>query len=466
MQITKTVEKLKNALSSQLRRNFIFTVVGSGLTAVVAMIAYPLYLSFLTFEHYGIWLALSSILTLAQLGTLGIAPAITKYVSEELSRGAHEAARSYAVSALVIGLLSATVVATTIGLVRGDLVTFLKISQQSRDLALGLAIPIAILSAQTLIAQVPFGLLVAIGRSDQLSFVQTAGRILAFALTWVMLANGFGVASLLWGLFIAQVLGQIVCEILIWRQQRICMWQFTKLSPGRLRTMLRFGLGIFGTSICQLFGQPINRGMLSRYGSVALLPHFEVAHAAAMQLRALLGTTSQSLLPEYTKAMANKDLDRVKYLNTRATRFILLCAVPLYLPLFVFAPLVLQLWLRTRYDPQQTACFRVTLVGSFVILLAAPAYHYLLAVGRVRSVFLSQLLQTAGTFVLLCLGVAWVGRLSPLSLAVGVSSGYIMTAVWLIAHARLSLRHLMHSGAAASEGLTTPDSRGEDKRIP
>jgi O-antigen/teichoic acid export membrane protein len=407
------------------------------------MVAYPLYLSFLSFEHYGIWLALSSILTLAQLGTLGIAPAITKYVSEELSRGAHEAARSYAVSALVIGLVSATVVAATIGLVRGELVTFLKISQESRELAVGLAIPIAILSAQTLIAQVPFGLLVAIGRSDQLSFVQTAGRLLAFVLTWVMLAQGVGVASLLWGLFIAQVLVQVACEVLVWRQQRICMWQFAKLSPGRLRTMLHFGLGIFGTSICQLFSQPLNRAMLSRYGNVALLPHFEVAHAAAMQLRALLGTTSQSLLPEYSKAVATNDLARVKHLNAKSTRFILLCAIPLYLPLLVFAPLVLQLWLRARYSPQQTPCFRVTLVGSFIILLAAPAYHYLLAVGRVRSVFLSQLLQTAGTFLLLCLGVAWFGRLTPLSMAVCVSSGYIMTAVWLIGHARFSLRHSM-----------------------
>ncbi len=57
------------------------------MSTVVIGIAYPVYLHFLGYEQYGLWLVLSTILVMAQLGNLGISPALLKLVAEDFAVG-------------------------------------------------------------------------------------------------------------------------------------------------------------------------------------------------------------------------------------------------------------------------------------------------------------------------------------------------------------------------------------------
>jgi O-antigen/teichoic acid export membrane protein len=57
--------------------------VATVVNVVVLAIAYPVYLHFLGHEMYGVWLILATVLTFAQLGNLGISPAVMKLVAEE-----------------------------------------------------------------------------------------------------------------------------------------------------------------------------------------------------------------------------------------------------------------------------------------------------------------------------------------------------------------------------------------------
>jgi O-antigen/teichoic acid export membrane protein len=74
---------INKLLSSQLRINMVSGTVTTAINAVVMVIAYPVYLHFLGYEKYGVWLVLATVLTFAQLGDLGISPAIIKLVVEE-----------------------------------------------------------------------------------------------------------------------------------------------------------------------------------------------------------------------------------------------------------------------------------------------------------------------------------------------------------------------------------------------
>src|ERR1035438_4931938 len=80
----RCLSQLRSGISgSQLRRN-----MGAGSIMGVAgmclsIFSYPLYLHYLGYHRYGIWLVLSVVVSVAQLGNLGIPWALTKLVAED-----------------------------------------------------------------------------------------------------------------------------------------------------------------------------------------------------------------------------------------------------------------------------------------------------------------------------------------------------------------------------------------------
>ena len=72
---------IKKLLSSQLRINMASGMATTVVNIAVMAAGYPIYLHFLGYEKYGVWLVLAVVLTFAQLGDIGINPAITKLVA-------------------------------------------------------------------------------------------------------------------------------------------------------------------------------------------------------------------------------------------------------------------------------------------------------------------------------------------------------------------------------------------------
>ena len=97
------LSKQKHIFSSQLQLNMLSGPVSGGIGIVVSAVKFPLYIHFLGYNQYGVWLLLSTILTFAQMGLMGIGPAVIKLVAEEYSKKNIIAIQEYFVTAL--GLL-------------------------------------------------------------------------------------------------------------------------------------------------------------------------------------------------------------------------------------------------------------------------------------------------------------------------------------------------------------------------
>jgi hypothetical protein len=69
---------IKRLFSSQLRINMASGVATTVVKTLVMAAGYPIYLHFLGYEKYGVWLVLATVMTFAQLGNLGIGPAVMK----------------------------------------------------------------------------------------------------------------------------------------------------------------------------------------------------------------------------------------------------------------------------------------------------------------------------------------------------------------------------------------------------
>ena len=81
---------INKLFGSQLRRNMTSGAVITALGTIASLVAYPMYLSYLGAETYGLWLVLAVVLHLSLVGMLGIPQAVTKLVAEEEGRGDSE----------------------------------------------------------------------------------------------------------------------------------------------------------------------------------------------------------------------------------------------------------------------------------------------------------------------------------------------------------------------------------------
>jgi O-antigen/teichoic acid export membrane protein len=276
-------------------------VSGVGVTLVniaVLAIAYPMYLHFLGYEQYGVWLVLSTVLTFAQLGNLGIGQAVMKLVAEEYGRHDLEAAQQYMASAIAILAASGGVVFAVILLFRTPIVALFKLSAENARTVSWMLPYMACLSIYVFIVQAVNAMLSGFGRMDLANYAQTGGRLVAVLVAGCLLFLGTGIKGLLVGSAASYVFIHIASFALIRRIAFVRILRIGNLSLGRMKRLLSFGLGVLGGSVIAMFFHPINKILLSRYVGVAIIPAYEIGYNGAIQIRALTEAGLRAILPE------------------------------------------------------------------------------------------------------------------------------------------------------------------------
>jgi O-antigen/teichoic acid export membrane protein len=432
-------ETLRNLASfrvfgSQLRLNMVAGTLSAVAQVVIASLSYPLYLYYLGYEAYGLWLSLSVVLTLAQFGNIGIAPAVSKVVAEEFGREDLEAVRSYVSTALLALLSTGILIVIVTILSRPYLIASLKLSPSNAANAHDLLPFMAILSVSVIQTEALNAVLAGLGRTDLANYSQVASRVIVLTCSATLLHYGFGINSLL----VANFLG---CSVLyasttfaVTKITGSSLLRPSTFSLNRLRQLVTFGGAMFTCSLLGMLVSPFNRFILARYVGLSSVPIYELCYTASMQARGVIESGLRALMPEISRIRGHAVHDgpaRVEALNRQAFRLILSAGVPMYLLLLLLCAPLLQIWLGARFSPELPKVFRILLVATFASLLGVPVYYTLIGLGRVRELVVSNCLQSASnvgvTILFLTIGVSLSAATASLATAVGmaVSSLYL-----------------------------------------
>jgi O-antigen/teichoic acid export membrane protein len=411
---------------SQLRRNVATGVGAAVLSALLAFVSYPLYLSFLGYQQYGLWLALSTVLTFAQLGNFGINPAVTKFVAESHGAGDIRGVQSCISTAWLAVSITGGAVLIGAFAFRQAIPALFKVSGSDAE-AMSTLLPwVALFSLYVFIVEPLCATLIGLGRMDLENFFRLLTQALALACSAVLLWFGRGIMSLL----LANAVSYLLLHVLTWVTVRkligIRLLSLRSFDFGRLSQMLRFGGWVFGASLVSMAFSPVNRILLARSAGIATLPVYEIAFNTGMRVRSLLEGGLRALMPEISRIsrpVTYETLLRAKALSLKGTRLIAGLGVPLYLVIILLATPLLRLWLRNQFQSTLPAPLRIILVGSFLSLLCVPGYYILLGLGEARSCFNSALLQGGAGLVVVALGFVATGTVSLTSVSIGVMSG-------------------------------------------
>jgi O-antigen/teichoic acid export membrane protein len=447
--------------SSQLRRNMTSGVAVTIINSMVLAVAYPLYLHFLGYEQYGVWLVLSTVISFAQLGNLGINHAVMKLVGEEYGRGDIEGMQQYISSAVALLALSGVLVLALILLFQQPILLLFRLAPENTRVVSWLMPYAACLSIYIFIVQVVNAALAGVGRMDLANYIQTAGRLVAVVVGGVLLYRGGGVASLL--------LGNVFCHVSIHVASLIC---FRRLVPVRIlplcsftlrrsKRLISFGASLCGGTLINIIFQSANRVILSRWAGVAVIPVYDIGFSAGMQIRAVGEAGLRALLPEISRISAHRTpqaAQRIAGINRRVLGLVLMGGIPLHGILFIFAKPVLSLWLGGSFVESLPAFFRVMLLVSIASLLAVPAYYTLLGLGHAFHCFLGSALPSVVHFALLGVMVLLGRTLTLQCLAYTTLVGVVLSSLYLIVRLRFCSYGLGEAphGVRVSHASTSP----------
>ena len=363
------------------------------INSVTLVVAFPIYLHFLGYDQYGVWLVLTTVLSFAQLGNLGISKAVMKLVAEEYGRGDIEGIQRCVTTALALLFLSGMVVLVVILVLKNQIIVAFKLTGENAGIISSLLPYIGCLSIYVFIVQalnaVPSGL----GRIDLANYIQSLGRIVAVTVATVLLYCDRGIESLLIGSSISYIFIHVASLVCIRRIIHIRILRLRNLDVRRGKSILRFGGAVIGGSLMNMMLSPFNKLMLSRYAGVSAIPVYEIAYRGGMEVRGLVEAGLRALMPEISRIGANMKRgakERIVAINKQSLKLIFLAGAFLFCGVFIFAGVLLRVWLGDKFVDVLPYTLRIMLVATFVSLVGVPAYYTHMGQGRVHHCLISH----------------------------------------------------------------------------
>jgi len=414
---------------TQLRVNILTSLGATLLSTVVMAAAYPLYLHYLGYEQYGIWLVLSTVITMAQVGNLGISPALIKLVAEDFSSGDIDGVYRYIGCGILTLLSSGAVLVAAVLLFRRPIVSAFGIGHGSADLVFRLLPWVGALSVYLLICDALNSVLAGLGRYDLVSYSQVLGQLITVGSAVVLFQHHYGV----WSLLIANLLDAIfIHAVSVFFIRRIAgrnILAHVRFEKQRLQRLLDFGSWVFGASILNTVIYPLNRVFITRYAGVAAVPIYDISLATAFKIRSFFESGFRSLTPEFSRVQAARPIEAQGYLaaaDHKGLKVVVFLGTPVYLVVFAVCGFGLKLWLGARFTPEIPQIFRVLLIGTYLGLWGLQPWYSLLGFGRSRDILGSNAIQALA-------GLTYIIA-APRSLetvAIGTSLGMLASTLYL-----------------------------------
>lgn len=402
--IANTVSKLRSP--GQLQKNVLSGMIASAGGAILMAFSYPFYLSKIGYHTYGIWIALTVIVSMSQVGNLGMSQALVRRVSDCYQKHQYEQIEKYYSTAVITICAVALLLFGALWCAKPMVTNLIGIPAPEANVYSGLITGVLALSVLTFIVDIASSLLSGLGRIDLYNYSQLVTQFVAVVGTVIALCCGFQLKGMLAAQLTGYITGLVFSMLFVRRKLRSWPLKVTCYSPRHLKQLLGEGSLLAGSWLMSLMFHPVNKILLAHAGYFADLPIYEISVNLSMRLRNLFESGQRALMPETSRlvACAHDPAQPIKSLIQSSMKGLLVAATPVYAVILIFAAPLTKAWLRHSFAPAVPSTLRVFLLGAFISLLGTPLYYSLIGMGKARFVLVANAVQlSAGS-----LGVFWV----------------------------------------------------------
>jgi len=412
---------------------------------VLTLLSYPLYLRYLGYEQFGVWLLLSTIVAFIQLTNLGLGPALTSLVAEAKGRGDTAAVEGYSSSAGTVLLLVGLLAASVAWIASNPVLALARLQGEPLRIATRLFPWAGLLSVTALLAQASTGVLAGLGRIDVSNYLDSCSRLVALAVSLVLLRSGWKVEALISGAIVAQLL--LVSGAQLATSQLCGMRSFCVVGV-KTQWLAQLWLRASGLTLGSAVGlliHPFNRFAMARWSGIESVPVYEIAYSGAMQIRSVFEAGGRALVPAVSQARGaagSAAVEQIERLQWRVTRLFLLAAGPIFLISAFGADPFLRLLLRDGYQEGIASAFRIMLFGSFMSLMGVPSFYVAIGLGRSRIVAIGQSIIASVNVCAVIAWVRWSRGLSSNTVSAVVTLALAMSTLYYIVATRQAIANM------------------------
>lgn len=374
--------------------------VGSAMALVsssLSVISYPLYLHYLGYHRFGLWLVLSVVVSVAQLGGLGIPWALTKLVAEDHGTGDWEGVRTYINTGCGIILGVGMVFFVAVILCRNSIVHWFNLGNADATTVHELLPGVAALSVLVLVFSTLNASLGGLGRMDLTSYNETITQVFSIVMSALLLHFRLDLLGVLIASLVAYGSTLLLALVSIQRVMPIPLFRLPLRDERRLSNLLRTGGWIGGAGMFTILLVPSTRLLLSRFAGLEAVTINDMCFTGSMRVRGIFEAAFRPILPDISKWNAARNSSelrhRIRSVERKAFILIAATALPTYLLLLSIMNPLLHIWLRRSFNPVLPGTFRIALIGSFISLVGVPSYYLLIGIGKARSATISAITQ-------------------------------------------------------------------------
>jgi O-antigen/teichoic acid export membrane protein len=357
-----------------------WTLIGQLAPMVVSLVTTPFVIRMLGTEGYGVVALISLIPAYLTFADLGMGLASTKFGSEAFAAGHLDKEANVVKTALLVTLLVAVPIASSIFLFSDFLTRVLNVPERLHSDA-NLAFKFAAVSLVFyLLNNVVNTPQLARLRMDLNSFVNSGTRILGLIAAPVVIYLGGGLAGAVFALMAANGIA-FVFHLLVSGRLNPRIFEFS-ITPNVIRPLLNFGSSMTLSAIAAVLLTHMEKLVLTRQTSVEQLAYYSVAFTLS-NAAALFGVSmSQAIVPAFSQLLSPDRRDQLLTLYTRTLRITLFGLLPMVAILFVTARGLFTLWAGPEFGVQSTIPFYILLCGLIFNLNAYVPSGLVLASGR------------------------------------------------------------------------------------
>jgi O-antigen/teichoic acid export membrane protein len=348
-------------------------------TALLYFFLYKYLLEKLGAEQLGVWSLILSFSSIANLANFGMTSGLVKFVAEYLAENKEQKNGEL--------VLTSFISSSVLFFVMGIIVFFMAkyfLHWVIDEKFLTIAFQILPFSLASLCLNAVSGNFTSVLEGFQKNYLRNFLYIfssivmLVFTLILTPIYQLKGVAMAQVAQALVVFLGALVLMFYTSAYNRFSYWKWSTTS---FKELFNYGYKFQIVSICQLSYEPMTKILLSKFGGLALLGHYEMATRLVNQVRALLVNANQVIIPVVAETAKIKTKENLQGLYRKMNKILVLFALPVFSLLLVSTPLISLVWIGS---------FNIDFVFSMVVLtfftlinvLSCPAYFSCLAEGN------------------------------------------------------------------------------------
>lgn len=410
--------------SKKLTINALSAVLQVVFTALLYFFLYKYLLTSIGVKQLGVWSLILSFSSIANLANLGMTSGLVKFVAEYIL----EDDKSKLGKLIFTSIVSMGILFGILSLIIFSGAQFF-LGYVIDKQFLGVALEILPYSLASLSINAIGGVFTSVLEGHQKNYIRNfiyiVSGIIMFAgtvlLTPIYHLEGVAIAQLVQSVFI--FIAALIFTVRVNPDNKLRYWKWSTQS---FKELFNYGYKFQLVSVSQLLYEPATKLLLSKYGGLVLLGHYEMATKAVNQFRALLTNANQVVVPVVAEKAKLGGSSFLQEFYIRMNRILLLFNLPLSTVLILATPFISLLWLGSFNDDFIFSMLALT-VSSFINIMCGPAYFSSMGEGKLNVLVIVHVGMAIVNIVLgMVLGYYAAGYGIILAWAIALSVGSII----------------------------------------